>query len=533
MKPYKLLRTLSRYIIILLSSTLSLSSIGADIKRVSVKVPNEYIVVLKPEINAREVPNTARTMASSRSGKIKHTFQYALKGFSVQMTEEEIKKLAQDPSIDYIEENTTMRLTSVQVNPPWGLDRIDQRLLPLSNTYDNRSLTASAVNVYVIDSGIHTTHQDFGGRASVGVDLVGDGLSDALGHGTHVAGIIGGQTYGIAKQSHIYSVRVFGSVNEAGVDVVIAAVDWVTANRVLPAVANMSLGGDATTSLDTAVRNSIATGVTYVVSAGNESIDANNVSPARVSEAITVGATDSADAKASFSNTGSVVDLFAPGVNIASLGIASDTALQVMSGTSQAAPHVAGLAALHLQSDPGASPSTVQNAIVQTTTPNRISGLPTGTADRLAFNETRVQGSEYVVNLLSWNGYWVCAENGGGEGVYANRSEVGGWETFSLFDLNGGSLDNGDLVVMRSFSGKFLCAENGGGFPLVADRDGVGGWETFTIRRTSGSGSISAQTPITFQSFNGNYWSAENGGGGIVNVDRTEVGGWETFTVVY
>jgi subtilisin family serine protease len=243
------------------------------------------------------------------------------------------------------------------------------------------------VNAYIIDTGIRRTHTQFGGRALIGFDAVGDGqnTNDCNGHGTHVSGTVGGSTYGVAKSVRLFAVRVLNCSGSGSTSGVIAGVDWVTAHHVAPAVANMSLGGGVSSALDTAVRNSIASGVTYAIAAGNSNINAANQSPARVSEAITVGATTRTDARSSFSNFGSVVDIFAPGSSILSAWNTSDTATNTISGTSMATPHVTGVVARFLQTNPGASPATARNAIVNAATLNHLSGIPTGTANRLLF----------------------------------------------------------------------------------------------------------------------------------------------------
>jgi subtilisin family serine protease len=280
-----------------------------------------------------------------------------------------------------------MEALVTQNNPPsYGLDRIGQRDLPLNAAY-GYTTTGAGVNAYIIDTGIRRTHTEFGGRAFAGFDAINDGrnTNDCNGHGTHVAGTVGGSSVGVAKGVRLFAVRVLSCSGSGSTSGVIAGIDWVTANHVKPAVANMSLGGGPSAALDNAVRNSIAAGVTYVIAAGNSNIDASNASPARVGEAITVGSSTRTDARSSFSNFGSVVDIFAPGSAIVSAFFTSDTALATLSGTSMAAPHVAGVAARYLQSAPAASPAQVRNEIVNNATTNRLSGIPSGTANRLLF----------------------------------------------------------------------------------------------------------------------------------------------------
>jgi aqualysin 1 len=354
-------------------------------------IPQRYIVVLDVDAdgtsgNSALTAKNASDLVANYGGVATNVYAYAINGFAAQMSEEQALRLSYDPRVKFVEEDSVMEATVTQSNPPWGLDRIGQRDLPLNSAY-SYTTTGSGVNAYIIDTGIRRTHTQFGGRAVVGFDAIGDGrnTNDCNGHGTHVSGTVGGSTYGVAKGVRLFAVRVLdcnGSGSNSGV---IAGVDWVTANHIKPAVANMSLGGGVSSALDTAVRNSITAGVTYAIAAGNSNQDAANFSPARVSEAITVGSTTINDARSSFSNFGSGVDIFAPGSSILSSYFTSDTATATLSGTSMATPHVAGVAARFLQSNPTASPATVRNEIVNASTLNRLSGIPTGTANRLLF----------------------------------------------------------------------------------------------------------------------------------------------------
>jgi subtilisin family serine protease len=308
------------------------------------------------------------------------------------MSEAAAKRLAADPAVSYVQRNHIFTLQDTQLNPPsWGLDRIDQRNLPLDNSYTFPT-NAPAVHAYIIDTGIRFTHQTFGGRAVSGRDTVNNDndATDCNGHGTHVAGTVGGSQYGVAKAVQLVGVRVLdcnGSGTTAGVA---AGIDWVTANAIRPAVANMSLGGGADATLDAAVVNSINSGVTYAIAAGNGNAlgvrqNACNFSPARVPAAITVGATQINDAAASFSNFGTCVDILAPGVNITSSWMTNDTATNTISGTSMATPHVAGAAALVLQANPAFTPQQVRDALVGASTPNVITNVGTGTPNQLLF----------------------------------------------------------------------------------------------------------------------------------------------------
>ena len=355
-------------------------------------IPFSYIVVLDTDMDVANrdadfATRSAFELSANYGGVITNIYDQALNGYSAQMSEDQAMKLSQDPRVKFVEEDSIMEANVTQSNPPsWGLDRIDQANLPLSNSY-SYTTTGSGVNVYIIDTGIRRTHTQFGGRAFVGFDAIGDGqnTNDCNGHGTHVAGTVGGSTTGVAKAVRLFAVRVLNCSGSGSNSGVIAGVNWVTSNRILPAVANMSLGGGVSTALDTAVRNSIASGVTYAIAAGNSNTNASNSSPARVSEAITVGSSTRTDARSSFSNFGSVVDIFAPGSSIVSAWFSSDTAGATLSGTSMASPHVAGVAARVLQGNPGASPATVRNSIVNAAGLNKLSGIPAGTANRLLF----------------------------------------------------------------------------------------------------------------------------------------------------
>jgi serine protease len=354
-------------------------------------IRDQYIVVLHDEEPSRagmSVAVLARSMAAGRGGRVTRIYERVLKGFAVSMPAQAARALANDPRVRYIEQDSLMYALDTQTNATWGLDRIDQRDLPLSTmyTYDP---TGANVHGYIIDTGISSTHTEFGGRVSaVGYTAINDGrgTNDCNGHGTHVAGTVGGAIYGVAKQVTLHAVRVLNCSGSGTTSGVIAGVDWVTNNHVKPAVANMSLGGGASTALDDAVRTSIAAGVTYSIAAGNSNVNACGSSPARVGEALTVGASTSSDSRASFSNYGSCVDLFAPGSSIRSAWYTSDTATNTISGTSMAAPHVAGVAALYLDADPSASPATVNAAVVDIATAGRLTSIGSGSPNRLLYS---------------------------------------------------------------------------------------------------------------------------------------------------
>ncbi|MGH3383438.1 MAG: S8 family peptidase [Nocardioidaceae bacterium] len=351
-------------------------------------VEDSYIVVLDDEATAAAgVRSVAGDLASSYDAAVESTYNSALDGFTATMSESDAERLAADPDVAMVEVNQEFQIYDTQEDATWGLDRVDQRALPLDGTY-TYATTAANVNAYIIDTGINLGHNDFEGRAQLGFDALGGDGSDCHGHGTHVAGTVGGETYGLAKDVNLFAVRVLDCEGSGTTDGVIAGVEWVTENATGPAVANMSLGGGASEALDAAVQGSIAAGVTYSVAAGNESSDACGGSPSRVPEALTVGATDDQDRGASFTNVGSCVDLLAPGVDITSDWVGSPDATETISGTSMAAPHVAGAAALYLSTNPDAAPAQVGEALVGSATPDVITNPGVGSPNLLLHTGT-------------------------------------------------------------------------------------------------------------------------------------------------
>jgi subtilisin family serine protease len=348
-------------------------------------IPDRYVVVLKD--NIRDVPAEAKRQLRAHGGKLRQTYARVLKGYAATLSPGAVAALRRDPNVKYIEADRI--LTGGYVQTPttsWGLDRVDQRGLPLSNSF-SYSRTGKGVHIYLIDSGIRRTHEDFGGRAVAGVDEVKDGwgTSDCNGHGTHVAGTAGGTSYGIAKRATLVAVRVLDCDNHGDYSTIIAGVEWVTRHVIRPAVANMSLGGRAGRALDDAVIASISSGIVYTLAAMNNSADACNYSPARVRAAITVAASDRYDRQASFSNYGRCVDLYAPGVAIVSSFNTGDRSWATYYGTSMAAPHVAGTAAQYLEAYPRASPAEVTSAILGATTKGRITNPSSETPNRLLY----------------------------------------------------------------------------------------------------------------------------------------------------
>lgn len=329
-------------------------------------VAGRYIVVLKHDASTARADHgaqlkrrhtTANELTGRHGGRTAHVYQRAVHGFVATMSDRQARAMLKDSRVRFIEQDSRVQIAqTVQTNATWGLDRIDQRDAPVNGTYAYNT-TGAGVTAYVIDTGILSSHTEFGGRVAKGFSgIQGDtSTEDCNGHGTHVAGTIGSKTYGVAKDVTLVPVRVLECNGGGFVSSIIAGVDWVAAHRKLPAVANMSTSGTPSDALDDAINNAIAAGVTFVVAAGNSNANACDASPARVSAALTVGASVNDDTRAYFSNYGACVDLFAPGMSITSTWIGGNTATYTANGTSMASPHVAGTAALLLQRSPGAT----------------------------------------------------------------------------------------------------------------------------------------------------------------------------------
>ncbi len=466
-------------------------------------VPGQYIVVLRSglkELARRGPAAIAQEMAASHGGQVLHTYSHAVKGFSVRMPEARVQRLLQDPRVQLIEEDAYVQATASQSGATWGIDRTDQRNLPLNSTYTYNA-DGSGVHAYIVDTGVNLTHNEFTGRVGNGYDAVtsGGSASDCNGHGTHVAGTVGGTTYGLAKNVTIHPVRVLdcnGSGTTAGV---IAGVDWVSQNHVKPAVANMSLGGGASTTLDNAVNNAVAAGVVFAVAAGNDNSNACNYSPARAASALTVGSTTSSDARSSFSNYGTCLDIFAPGSSITSAWYTSNTATNTISGTSMASPHVAGVAALYLQCNPSATPAQVETALEGNATSGVLSSVGTGSP-----------------NLLLYSGFITCG--GGGGDTTAPTTSISSPSSGSTVSgtttISASASDNVGVTKVEFYAGSSLIGtDTSAPYSLSWNTTSVAnGGYSLTTKAYDAAGNVGSSTSVSV--------TVNNGGGGSCSINE-------------
>ncbi|GAA4914963.1 subtilisin family serine protease [Stackebrandtia albiflava] len=464
-------------------------------------IEGSYIVALKDGVRTQ-----ADGLAAAYDGQIKRTFG-SINGFSVRMDEADALKLAADPAVEYVAQDGTVSIAATQNNPPsWGLDRIDQANLPLDNSYTYPDSAGSGVTVYVIDTGADLDHPDFGGRMSSGADTVDNdnNAEDCQGHGTHVAGTVGGTQYGVAKNADMVAVRVLNCSGSGTYEGVIAGVDWVTANAQLPAAANMSLGGGFSQAVNDAVSASIDAGVTYALAAGNDNgANACNGSPGSTPDALTVGATQSNDARASFSNIGSCVDIFAPGVSITSAWLNGGT--NTISGTSMASPHVAGAAALHLGENPGDTPAQVGAALVGNATSGVISNPGSGSPNLLLnisyLNDGTPPTDNFSVSVSPTSG--TVQPGGSTTATVSTQTTSGSAQTVSL------STSGAPAGVTASVSPSSVTTGGSATLTLTASSSAASGTYTITVTAT-GSVTRTASYSLTVGGTGGNCAGANN-----------------------
>jgi len=451
-------------------------------------IPGRYIIIFKPHVENAE--QEAESMMRGVKGKVHHNFRHSIKGVAVSIPESALPGIKNNPNVESIEPDQIIQLNQVspQNQVTWGIDRIDQVDRPLDTQY-HFNYTGAGVTAFVIDTGIRADHREFTGRVLAGYNVVadGNGTNDCYGHGTHVSGTLGGSTYGVAKSVNIVPVRVLNCSGAGTLSGVIAGLDWVAASLLRPAVANLSLGSGKSSALNAAVAGAVKKGITVVVAAGNSAADACNYSPSSEPTALTVGASTTADARATYSNYGSCVDIFAPGSSITSAWIGSNTATNTISGTSMASPHVAGVAALALQANPQASPAAVVTFLVSTASANRLTSVGTGSPNKLTYSlangapETVVKQTVAIKSLLAssklfrtnWQALVTASVRDVNSGLAVANATVSG--TFnpggasSCITANTGSCKLSSAVLPNSISTASFTVSNVSGYNLNYD----------------------------------------------------------------
>ena len=446
----------------------SLDTTAVNLAVATQDLSDRYVVVFRDEVTNPAA--LTDQLVAQVGGTVQFRYTHALKGFAATLPASAVSALRSNPLVSAVEPDGIVTIVGSGTDntvSSWGLDRVDQHNLPLSNTY-TWSHDGSGVRVYIIDTGIRTTHNEFGSpsRASVGFDAIGDGQNgqDCNGHGTHVAGTVGGAEYGIARAVTLVAVRVLNCAGSGSYSQVIAGVDWVTSHAVLPAAANMSLGGSYYGPLNTAVTNAVNAGVTFAVAAGNSSADACLYSPSSTPKALTVGATTISDARASYSNFGTCVDLFAPGSSITSAWNSTDAATNTISGTSMASPHVAGVAALYLSSNTGATPAAVEKAIKDSASVGKVTSPGTGSPNLLLYSRIGVSGSTNNPPTASFTNSCTnlaCSFNGSGSTDSDGTIATYAW-TFGDGNSGSGQTTSHTYASAGTFTVSLTVTDNGG-----------------------------------------------------------------------
>lgn len=453
----------------------------------SLPIPGQYIVVFKNSVTNPKAE--AAQLNHSHRGQLLYIYSNSIKGFSARLSDAAVEALLQNPNVDYVEQDMTVSLQTTQESATWGLDRIDQRDLPIDTLY-NYNTTGTGVYAFIIDTGIRSDHTEFTGRLLPGFTAINDsyGTDGCNGHGTHVAGTLGGNTYGVAKQVSLIPVRVLNCKGSGTWSGVIAGIDYVAGSPLRPAVANLSLGGAPNTALDAAISGAINNGVTVVVAAGNSNADACNYSPARVPAAITVGATSANDTRATYSNYGSCVDIFAPGDSITSAWDTSSTAINTIAGTSMASPHVAGVAALALQANPSASPITIEGTLLAYSTNDRLSSssIGSGSPNLLVYSQL---GSGDIISPSKYQTIAVKSIIGG-----SAKTSKTTWQATAVITVR--SADTNALMTNVSVAGSF---STGGPGSCVTDSTGK-----CSITSSAMKNSV-ASTTFTVNGLSGTY----------------------------
>lgn len=459
----------------------------------SALIPDRYLIAVNRDVGADELSGLAREAAARFQGRVDGIYDSVFHGFALQIDKDKLTELQAEPWVSDIHADGLAYTHTIQNPvPSWGMDRIDERPLALDNRFTYQQ-TAAGQDVYVIDSGINASHLDFTGRIGVGASFVGGSANtDCIGHGTHVAGTVLGTRHGLAKGATLHPVRVFGCTGSSSWATIISGINWVTANAGGQGVANMSLGGGANTAVDNAVQTSINSGVSYVVSAGNDNANACSYSPARVNDAITVGSTAQDDKRSNFSNKGACVDVFAPGSGITSAWHTGSNATNTIDGTSMAAPHVAGIAALMRAEDPAATPADIMLRVISDATVGVLSSIGSGSPNLLAFWKNPCtdpvamhDGSSLMPWFDSANCYVMPVPSGADPFIWSGNYYI----EAKLMDCPLGSYDGANCYVMTAPDTGFIYANN---FYHEYDACSVGTDDSANCYIASASGGTSA-----------------------------------------